>query len=483
MDPVRKLAKNSILVLTARISEAVLNVIVLAQVARYLNIENFGVYVFILAVIEILSPLMFSGLNQILAREVALNRGREPFILGDAIILNLLMGIPLLLFLFILINIMHLGNQYILALLIAAGCFLLKAFARSFSGVIIAFEDVRYLAVITVITRLSEVLFIWLAIYGRLGLLWLFVASVLSELVGMQASLFVFRRKLWLPKFVIRAQNIIKLFQEAFPFMISLFLIQGFLYVDVFVLKFMATNTDISLFQAAQKILIRFQVVPLAFFVALLPIFSRLKDTKKMLCDFLTKIFKITLIFSIPIIMVGMVLSKEIIVFLFGSQFARAGIALKILLWGVPFLCLSTLNRYLLVALKRQRAVMWADGICLLAKFVLDLILIPHYGFIGACFATLSALIIQFASFHVFLFDYFKSISWREVYLGPVLSALAVTLLQTATGKGNTLILLVLGIMVYFGIILVFKVFSRDDLKYLRGAMSEIKPEILVENG
>ncbi|HDO25537.1 MAG TPA: hypothetical protein ENG95_02680, partial [Nitrospirae bacterium] len=94
MSEVKKVTKNSIFVFSARVIEAILNLVVFAIIARYLGVKGFGLYSFVIAIIWVLSPMLFLGLNQILARDVAVNKEKAPHSIGNGLVLNLLMTMP-----------------------------------------------------------------------------------------------------------------------------------------------------------------------------------------------------------------------------------------------------------------------------------------------------------------------------------------------------------------------------------------------------
>jgi O-antigen/teichoic acid export membrane protein len=477
VDPVRRIAKNSFFVLAARLLEVIFNLVILTQVARYLGIDRFGVYSFVLAIIWVLSPMLFLGLNQILAREVAVKRETAPDFLGNALVLNVVMVLPVLLCAVAAKYIFGLDPVSTVALFIAVGYFTLDAFIRNFFGVVIAFEDTKYMTLITFVRGLVELVLILTVVSLDLGFVFIFAASAAAKLIAVLAALFLFRRRFALPRINVDPDGLYRLLRACLPLMVSLFLINGFLYVDVFMLKLMASNADVGLFQAPHKILTRMQVLPVSFFIALLPVFSRLARSEGDFHKFKTlfeKIFKVTLIFALPVSIIGIAMSHEIVLFLFGEAFFRAGLSLSILLCAFPFLCITTLYRYLLISTEKQGLVMFSDGICLFVNFLLDLVLVPRFGFMGASFGTLSALVIQSVTTYFFLGP-LRGLSWRRSVFAPVISALIFVAFLFGSGRRDSLLLLSVGIAFYVGMLIVSKAFSVEDVNYIKRAVGPRK--------
>ncbi|MBI5492879.1 MAG: flippase [Deltaproteobacteria bacterium] len=474
MTGARRIAKNAVFVLAARVIEAALNLAVFALVARYLGIEGFGVYSFIIAAIWVLSPLVFLGLNQILARDVALDKDNAASAIGGGIILNILMTIPLVIASLFIILIFSLDRTGIIALFLTIAAFIPRAFIRNFFGVIIAYEDMRHLTFVTVVTRVAEVALIYAVVAFDLGFTAIFTASFLAEAFGFIVCLVLFRKIFAVLRIRVDWRQIKHLFMECLPVTISLLLVEAFLYVDVFVLKFMASNADIGLFQGPHKILTRLQMIPMAFFIVFLPVYSRLvgsEETMESFNQLVSKTFKLILIFALPISIFGVAYSDRIIRLLFGEAFIKAADSLQILLWAFPFLCLTTLYRYLFIALKKQRLIVVSDTICVLCNLILDIILVPSYGFVGASYGTLGAIIVQFAVNYVLLFRQFRKTSWQKAFLAPACSAAALGLFTFGFGRADSVTSLAVGLVVYFVALFFLKTFSAEDLLFFKNSI------------
>lgn len=114
---------------------------------------------------------------------------------------------------------------------------------------------------------------------------------------------------------------------------------------------------------------------------------------------------------------------------------------------------------------------MFSDGICLVSNLILDVILVPRYGFVGASFGTLFALIIQSVVTYFFLSRHFRRIYWKESVFVPVLSAFILVLFLFGSGSRDSLILLPFGIAIYIGMLIIFKGFSLEDINYIKRMM------------
>ena len=81
-----RLAKNSIFVFFARITDLLVALISTALIARYLNVTDFGNFAFVMAITIFLIPLTDFGFERILTREIAKDMKKADKYFGSAII-------------------------------------------------------------------------------------------------------------------------------------------------------------------------------------------------------------------------------------------------------------------------------------------------------------------------------------------------------------------------------------------------------------
>ena len=88
MDIVKRIAKNSVWILSARGIELVSNLIIVALVARYLGVKEFGLYSFLMAILWISLPIINLGIPRILTREISQDFQKASNLVGIGITFN-----------------------------------------------------------------------------------------------------------------------------------------------------------------------------------------------------------------------------------------------------------------------------------------------------------------------------------------------------------------------------------------------------------
>jgi len=108
------------------------------------------------------------------------------------------------------------------------------------------------------------------------------------------------------------------------------------------------------------------------------------------------KVYELGLYFFIPLLLIIITYSRELLLVMFGEEFVRGAVVLIILSASYFVTSLSTLNLNInsgMGRIKEKNKIIYTAAIINIA---LDLILIPKYGMIGAAVATLIGTIVMF---------------------------------------------------------------------------------------
>jgi O-antigen/teichoic acid export membrane protein len=88
--------------------------------------------------------------------------------------------------------------------------------------------------------------------------------------------------------------------------------------------------------------------------------------------------------------------------------------------------------------------------------------------FIGASMGTFLGLFIQTAANFFFLSKHSMNIPLKENVVMPMVSGCLLVLFFCALGTGNNMVVLFPGILLYMTTLFVLRVFSREDVDYVR---------------
>jgi O-antigen/teichoic acid export membrane protein len=139
------------------------------------------------------------------------------------------------------------------------------------------------------------------------------------------------------------------------------------------------------------------------------------------------------------------------------------------LIFVVPLIFITYLFGNILGAINKQRILLIVTAINAIINVALNLILIPHYSYIGASVATVITEVTGFSLMIIYISKYFNRISWTNNFL----KTLAVSLLVLAVTyflrlNINWIIALVAGVVLFLVLMIVTRIISREDLEIFK---------------
>jgi len=181
-----------------------------------------------------------------------------------------------------------------------------------------------------------------------------------------------------------------KLLRTSFPVVITLFLHQIYFNFDTLMLGFMRGDKEVGLYNATYRIIFVILSVNTVFMEAVYPTFAKLfKEGSSQVAELLGKTLSISVAVALPIGMACLVLARPLMLALFGPDYLGGAEALKILVWSASLAFVGANYGYCLVACGLQKILAYTAALGALANIALNLWLIPRFGILGACVATI----------------------------------------------------------------------------------------------
>lgn len=459
------IVRNSVAILGARLTEVACGFISISLIARYLGVELFGLYGYVTSIIAILTVLSYFGIQRIIIREIAKDKSCVNKCMGAGIILRVILSIATLGIIYLASMLLDLEPEAITALLVFGLSEIIMSFISLFVSVFTALEKMHYDTLFTAVSRAINLALIGMVVYFDLGFSALFTVYLIGNLFSLGLALmFTFSRLGW-PEFKIDFSFWKFLLRESLPLMLATSISKTFFRVDVFLLKFFKTLSDVSMFYGPHFLIIRLQVIPVTLSTVLFPSLARLaKHSPESLSNVFERAFKILISISLPLTLTAMVLADDFIVLYFGQDFAKAAIVFKILIWTINFMFLECLMVFLLISINKQWFPVYSNTVTLIVNIVLDVILIPKYGYVGASVATLIAYGARTFMTYYFVSTNISFAPLHKIIVRPILSALVMGAVIVLGSKfGSLYIGLVVSLPSYFAVLWLSNNYSTKD--------------------
>jgi O-antigen/teichoic acid export membrane protein len=446
-------------------------------IARYLGTELYGVYIFAVStglLIAAISNSILRGLMIIMIRDVAKDQKSAGDYLGSILVINLAATVLTLIILFPAVAMMDLSPLKSNAIFIATLALLIQVFGRIAIAVFRAFERMWYEGGLLILQGLAFLILVGITIFMNGNVLTLLFMLLTSYILMAWIGYLLVNKKFTRPKFR-RDVNLWRfLIKGAAPIGIAFFLMSTYDRIGTLALETFRSSSEVGLFGAAFSLTRNFVFIPFVFTGAILPIFSRIAVfSKDELAFAYAKTLKILLIIGLPIAIGITILAKPIILLLYGVDYADASVALQFIAWTIPAFFLSYMAKTALEAMNKQAS--WTHAILLgvLINLMLNLLLVPRIGVLGASLALLlTDITIVGISFYFVARELF--LPYSIMTLGPlkVLVSSAIMAISVVYFRNLNLILLaVLGVVIYVSSLFLLRAFDSQEIALLKDAV------------
>jgi O-antigen/teichoic acid export membrane protein len=458
---------NSLFILGARVVSRVVSLVVVVRLATALGDSNYGRYTTLIAFSALVSVFADLGFNPLYTREAA----RTPKQLGDYLGTLLVLKVALAVIAFV---ILALALQFGAGLgsLILPGAVLLAttAYANQLRNTFYAVGRAEFdaIAIIGEIAIQAGLIFYGAHIHASVSFyVWAYAASFAFTIVYSLVVINVFhmgRIRLGLDAKLVR-----KWLPLALPFAYTSFLTNLYFRADVPILQHFRSFAEVGWYQFAYKPFEALQFIPLAIQVVVYPLLGVyfVSDIGRLRLAY-ERFFKVLVLLGWPLT-VGTFVLVHPIGRLF-NLYTQSVPSLRILAFGIVFLFANSAFYAMLNATNRQGLNAWATGLAAGVNIVLNLILIPFYGYLAASATTVvtEAALCAFGWWfvqrhHPELRLPWLRLSWRVLLAGALMGAV----LYVLAGR-SIFISVPAGSVVYLAAIVVLRAVDAEEWRLAR---------------
>jgi O-antigen/teichoic acid export membrane protein len=446
-------------------STRILPALLFIYIARKLGDEDFGKLSFAYSFVGICFIVTDFGLSTILIRNVSRQKELTREYVGNILVLKIVLSFICI----SVIGIFILLTDYpadVITLLVIFGCVMFfKALIDFFCTVLNAHERMDLEAFLKGTNHLLlfvSGIAILLVGYGLLGLANVFlVAFSFSSIIGF-CIVDVCIEKIR-PSFDLKFWRYI--LKESLPLALSVIFTVIYFKIDVVMLSIIrGSDSEIGWYSAAMRLIELMGIVPALIVSALFPIVSSLyKESIDSLKGVYKTSFRYLVVIALPIAVGTLLLSEHLIYTIYGEEYVKAIPALKILSLALVFIYVNYILMNMLVAVDRQMTNAIMAGTCVFVNIVLNMCLIPHYGYLGAGTATIITEIVLFALGIYYVTKYICKTNVAVVSKPFMSVAIMGAFIVLATAKLNLAFIIILSALTYFTCLLLFRFFTKED--------------------
>lgn len=385
-------ATNTFWMVAEQMLRIVAGILVGIWVARYLGPVQFGLFSYVLAFTAIFGGIAKLGLDGILIRELVKQPDLQDTYLGTAFWLKVIGAFGVLLLIAIIVPFTSndtTTNIYIF--IIASGLLF-----QSFEVVEFYFQS-KVLAKIISICKVSQLILssiikIYLVL-THAELIW-FVSVTVFDAFSLAVSYFVAYKIKgnvnFIKYFDSRAAK--KLLKDSWPLVFSSLVITIYMRIDQIMIKEMLDDYDVGIYSAAVRLSEAVYFIPMFITASVFPAIINAKNTNNELYyQRLYRLYTFLVWLAIFIALLVSFLGERLITLLYGEAYLAAGQVLIIHVWAAVFVFLGVASSKYLLAENLTKILFQRSFFGAITNVLLNFLLIPRYGVVGAAAATLVA--------------------------------------------------------------------------------------------
>jgi O-antigen/teichoic acid export membrane protein len=448
--------------------------VLLIFVGRVTGLEQSGLFntaLFIATIFEMFTDL---GMRDLTVRDLSRDRTQTAKYLGNMLTWKfLLCGLVYLAMLGVVRFLYADAPALRFAIYVLTISAFLKSLKYTFRGFFQAYNLFSIDMVLVIIERTSILVIGLLVLFVFQSMKIFIICFTLVRLVDFFITLAVLHFKVAkiIPRFDF--EFILRLQKKAIPFGMFFIILSIYSYIDGIMLeRIFHSFHEAGLYAAAFRVYEGVTIFPTIFYLVMLPRLSELFVTDKSRhYDMAKRAVKYMFIMAIPVVVYGIFYSQTLLEFFYSSQpkFFESKFTLQILFLGILFQYPNWMLNSVLMSIDKQKIMMYIGLIGLVFKILLNLWVIPKWGFNGAAVATVIGEALLFGLGTFYLFIHHLKIPVIRLGAKPVFIAV---ILSFGFYFGTAYVALIpLGVIlafVYLGLLLILKVFDSVEMSELK---------------
>ena len=476
MSTARRVTKNTTVLFISQLVTYIFGFFITMYTARYLGTEGFGILSLALSITAITGIFADLGLGSLTVREVARDKSLTTKYFSNTLVIKFLLSFLTIGITILMVYFFKYPEPVTTVIYIITFSMLINVFSGLIGSIFQAYESMEYMSICTI---LNSVLMLGGTLIGlsyQLDILFFATVYVIANILTLISYIIIYIWKFSLPKIEVDLSFWKPTLKEALPFGIAGIFVIIYYQIDSIMLSVMSGNEAVGLYNAAYRLIFIFLALYNVYIIAIFPVMSSFFETSKESLRFaFERSFKYLLIISLPLTVGTTLIANKIILLVYGPSYLPSVLALQVLIWTIIFMFLNGLAGNLLGATNRQPVVTKITGLGAVLNILMNLILIPKFGFIGASAATV------FTEFLILPMMMYVMVKTQKTNIKPLIKDLHKIIFSTAImgivmiflNFLNLFLLIIIAIIVYFGVIYLTKTLDNDDIEVVKSIVKK----------
>jgi len=383
-----KIIKNTGWLVGAQVVKTLLGFAVSLLTARYLGPSNYGTLNYAASITAFVAPIMYLGLNNTLVMEIINRPKEEGKVLGTSIVMSLISGVlcimGVLSFVFV-----SAGNEpetiivcfFYSIILLFQGTDLINCW---FQAKLLS----KYSSIASMAAYLFAVAYRVILLANGGSVIWFSLVGVLDYFI-ISAILLMSYKRVGVQKLEFSIKLAKELFQNSKFYIVSNLMIVMFAQTDRIMLKLMMNETEVGYYSVAFNCAGLAGMVFSAIIASMNPVILKNKSVdEKKYEESIIGLYSVIIYLSLAYSIIITLSAPFLINILYGEQFLSAIPVLQMIVWYGTSSYLGGGRDVWILAEKKQKHLLVLNFFGAVINIVLNVVLIPISGALGAAVAT-----------------------------------------------------------------------------------------------
>ena len=381
--------KNASWIIVCRIIQSLISLVIGMISARYLGPSNYGVITYVSSVVAFALPIMQLGLNQTLVKEFVQSPEREGKILGTSLVINVLSSIVSMIGSVAFVFLVNAGErETILVCILYSFTLLFQATEMTqywFQYQLLS----KYPSIATLCAYVVVSLYKIFLLVTQKSVVWFALSNVLDYFL-ISVILMVIYFKVGNQRLSFDWRLGREMLSRSKYYIIPSLMVMIFQHTDRIMIKLMMGEAETGFYSAAITCVGISGFVFSAVIDSMRPVILEEKGKDQARYENrVAQLYAIITFISLAQSIGMTVLAKPLVNLLYGAEYAPTAGILCVAVWYVTFSYYGSVRNVWILAEGKQRYLFGINVIGAVANVLLNLLLIPRWGGVGAAVASL----------------------------------------------------------------------------------------------
>jgi O-antigen/teichoic acid export membrane protein len=454
----------------ADFSTKLANAVLILMLSNFLGISAMGTYSIAHNFFSLGLIFSYWGLGNLLIREVSKDKDTVNQYLSNFVVIRIVFAIITILIINVVAQNLNYSEQTLQTIQIISLGILASTILNLLFAFFIAFEELKYLSIISLIISLLRLLISFMVLNLGGSIITVAILYTVLEYLSIVLGIVSFLRFSHKFKFNFDIQFSLKQLGRAFPlFLVSLLVIMDSR-MEILIISAFLNEIEVGFFTAMNTIIGGISLFAEGLRNAIFPIFGRYqKESPKDLHRLNLVLGKYIALITFPITISCFFFSETIVSLLFGEQYDISVLLLRIVIWTFIGYSYTVVAIRLLMVHDQENHVVLALFISGALTIILNILLVPSTGVIGVAVVRLfTTYVLTFLCLFFTVKMGYKPIDFSDlvkIMIVSIIYSFAIFLLKPI----NVFLTLIVSNILYLLLIWFLRIITKNEIHLWKG--------------